>query len=135
MRHLACLLLLLVSTSIFADISVITNIDNNIDSISKQKIQEVFMGRSRSFPNGGFALPLDLNTLRSDFYYKLTGRPVEQINAYWARIMFSGQASPPIMLPDEKTVISTVRENKSAIGYIESNHVDTTKVRVLFILK
>lgn len=93
------------------------------------------MGRSRSFPEGNYALPLDLNPLRSEFYFKLTGRPVEQINAYWARIMFSGQASPPIMLPDEQTLLKTIRENTDAIGYIDSNQVDESQVRVLFILK
>ncbi|MCH9698153.1 MAG: hypothetical protein K0U68_08630 [Gammaproteobacteria bacterium] len=135
MRRIICYLLLLVSANSVADISVITNINNGIDSVSRQKVQDIFMGRSRSFPEGNFALPLDLNPLRSEFYFKLTGRPVEQINAYWARIMFSGQASPPTMLPDEQTLLKTIRENTGAIGYIDSNHVDKTQVRVLFILK
>lgn len=93
------------------------------------------MGRSRTFQEGNYALPLDLSPLRSEFYLKLTGRPIEQINAYWARIMFSGQASPPIVLPDEQTLMKTIHENTDAIGYIDSKRVDESQVRVLFILK
>jgi len=93
------------------------------------------MGRVHVFPNGKFALSIDQSSpLRAEFYEKLTGRPVEQINAYWARIMFTGQASPPQQLPDDKAVLQTVRENEGAIGYIDKTRVDKT-VRVLLLLK
>lgn len=92
------------------------------------------MGRVRTFPNGKFALPMDQSSfLRAEFYEKLTGRPVEQINAYWARIMFTGQASPPQQLPSDDAVIQTVRENEGAIGYINKTSADKT-VRVLLQL-
>ncbi|OAI23177.1 hypothetical protein A1355_21980 [Methylomonas koyamae] len=117
-----------------AELAVIAHINNNIDSLTAQQVQDIFMGRVRTFPNGKFALPMDQSSsLRAEFYEKLTGRPVEQINAYWARIMFTGQASPPQQLPDDKAVMQTVRENEGAIGYIDKTRVDKT-VRVLLLL-
>ncbi|MDO9104031.1 MAG: hypothetical protein Q7U57_03615 [Methylovulum sp.] len=108
---------------------------NNIDTLSTQQVQDIFMGRTRVFPNGKFCLPIDQSSpLRAEFYQKLTARPVEQINAYWARIMFSGQASPPQQLPDDHAVLQTVRENEGAIGYIDKIHVDNS-VRVMLLLK
>jgi ABC-type phosphate transport system substrate-binding protein len=71
--------------------------------------------------------------LRARFYQSLTGRPVEQVNAYWARIIFTGQASPPIQLPDDDAVLKTVRTNEGAIGYIDKAHADKS-VNTLLVL-
>jgi ABC-type phosphate transport system substrate-binding protein len=110
-----------------AELVVITHISNNLNNLTAKQVQDIFMGRTRLFPNGKFALPIDQSSpLRAEFYQKLTARPVEQINAYWARIMFTGQASPPQQLPDDKAVLQTVRENEGAIGYIDKTHVDNT---------
>jgi len=76
---------------------------------------------------------LDQSELRPDFYLKLTSRPVEQINAYWARIMFSGQASPPSMLANDQAVLKTVTENEGAIGYVNKESV-ANGVRILLRL-
>lgn len=117
-----------------AELAVIAHIKNNSDSLTAKQVQDIFMGRTRVFPNGKFVLPIDQSSpLRTEFYEKLTTRPVEQINAYWARIMFTGQASPPQQLPDNEAVLQTVRENEGAIGYIDKKHVDDT-VHVLLIL-
>ena len=109
--------------------------NNNLTSITKKEVKDLFMGRTQSLPNGSFALPLDQNKLRSSFYNYLTQRPIEQINAYWARIMFSGQASPPMKLPDSQTIIKIVTENKGAIGYIDKDDIDQNTVKILLILK
>lgn len=135
MMKLLIILLSLFSSTLQADIAVIGNINNELKSMTQKQVKEVFMGRSRSLPNGSFALPLDHHELRSDFYQSLTNRPIEQINAYWARIMFSGQASPPIKLPDSRAIIKVVTDNKGAIGYIDATHVKENKLRVLLILK
>lgn len=132
MRKLFIILLLFCST-LKADIAVITNIDNHL-VLTKQEIEEIFMGRTHTLSNGDFVLPLDHNDLRSEFYLKLTNRPIEQINSYWARILFSGQASPPPKLPDDAAVINTVIKNKSAIGYIDNKNANTKLIHVLFIL-
>ena len=117
-----------------AELAVIAHIKNKIDSLTAQQVQDIFLGRVRTFPNGKFALSIDQSSsLRAEFYEKLTGRPVEQINAYWARIMFTGQASPPQQLPDDDAVLQTVRENEGAIGYIDKTSVNKT-VRVLLLL-
>ena len=127
--------LLSFSCCLQADIAVITNLDNKLTSMSKKEVKDVFMGRTQSLPNGSFALPLDQHRLRSSFYNSLTERPIEQINAYWARIMFSGQASPPMRLPNSQAIIKAVTENKGAIGYIEKGSVDESLVQILLILK
>ncbi|AEF99727.1 hypothetical protein [Methylomonas methanica] len=117
-----------------AEMLVIGHVKNGIESLTAKQVQDIYLGRSRMLPNGKFALPIDQpSPLRAEFYEKLTGRPVEQINAYWARIMFTGQASPPQQLPSDDAVIQTVRQNEGAIGYINKSSVDET-VRILLKL-
>jgi ABC-type phosphate transport system substrate-binding protein len=126
--------LLLVALSVQAEVAVIANAKSNVTTLSAKQIQDIFLGRTRSFPNEKFALPIDQSSpLRAEFYQRLTGRPIEQINAYWARILFTGQASPPLQLPDDAAVLKMVRENEGAIGYINKSHVEAS-VRVLLTL-
>jgi ABC-type phosphate transport system substrate-binding protein len=116
------------------ELVLIGNRKNQLKTLESNQIQDIYMGRKRAFPDGKMALPIDQATTRSDFYEKLTFRQIEQINAYWARIMFSGQASPPMILPDDASIIKTVMENEGAIGYVSKASV-TKQVQVLLILK
>ncbi|MEI6706375.1 MAG: hypothetical protein WCK96_04465 [Methylococcales bacterium] len=125
--------LFLFATATQAEIVVIGNLKNNLQSLNSIQVENIFMGRSRSLPNGRVALPVDQSTLRSEFYQKLVSRPVEQINAYWARIMFTGQVSPPTLLTDDNAVLTIVNENRDAIGYIDRKNLDN-RVRILLIL-
>ncbi|BBL74932.1 hypothetical protein [Methylomagnum ishizawai] len=118
-----------------ADMAVIAHPGNGLAALSEREARDIFLGRTRLFPNQRFALPLDqASPLRAEFYQRLTGRPIEQIDAYWARLLFTGQSSPPPQLPDDAAVLRTVRENQDALGYIDAAHVDAT-VRVLLMLR
>jgi hypothetical protein len=120
-----------------ADIVVIGNLKSSLSLLSAVQLEDIFMGRTRSLPNGQVALPIDQSLLRAEFYQKLTSRPVEQIDAYWARIKFTGLASPPDELANDNAVVDAVlsksSETTNAIGYIDSTNVDK-RVRVLLIL-
>jgi ABC-type phosphate transport system substrate-binding protein len=118
--------------STYAEMVVIVNKNNKISNIELSNLQDIYMGRLRAFKDGNLALPIDQAKLRADFYQKLTQRPIEQINAYWARIMFSGEASPPRIELDDASVISIVKANSGAIGYIS---IENTNKEVKVLLK
>lgn len=134
MKILIALILFFSPISLWADIVVIGNVNNDLDSMTQKQVVDVFMGRTRLLPNGSFALPVDEPIARGVFYKALTKRPIEQIDAYWARIMFSGQATPPMKLPNSEAVIKVVMENRGAIGYVDSEMVNEDDVHVLFHL-
>jgi len=134
MRRLLALLLMLAPAA-QADVAVVVHAKNAVAALSPKEVQDIFLGRKRTFPDGRFALPVDQSSpLRAEFYQILTARPLEQINAYWARLLFSGQASPPRQLPDDAAVLKMVRENEGAIAYVDPKHVDHS-VRLLLLLK
>ena len=82
MKILITLILFFSPISLWAEIVVIGNVNNNLDEMTQKQVVDVFMGRTRLLPNGSFALPIDEPTLRSSFYKTLTTRPIEQIDAY-----------------------------------------------------
>ena len=72
--------------------------------------------------------------MRSRFFLALNGMSLRSVNAYWARLQFSGVSQPPIPLPDSLAVIKLVHHNRLAIGYVEAPAV-TGDVRPLLTLK
>lgn len=126
--------MLLLSTHTPAEIVMIGNIKNT-QQLTVLQVQDIYMGRTRTLPDGNLAYPFDQTDLRDEFYLKLTQRSVAQINAYWARLMFSGKTSPPTKLADDQSIIEIVKKHEGAIGYINKENADVSTVRILFIME
>lgn len=113
---------------------VIVNRNNNISGMSRNEIIDLFMGRTKAFPNGSPVIPCDQgynSETAAQFYRLLTGKSLAQINAYWARLIFTGRAVPPLQLKGNTMVLVEVRKNPAAIGYIDEKYVNDS-VRVIF---
>lgn len=141
MRTLRTLSLLLLTTCFAAgalagDIVVIVNPASGVQKMTRAQVADVFMARDRHLPTGVMALPLDMSiesVERREFYGKLLRKSVPEINAYWARLLFSGRATPPQQVPDASAALKAVAENKGAIAYVDKKDVDS-RVRVVFEL-
>lgn len=117
-----------------AEILVIANPQGAVTALTREQVVDIYMGRSSTFPNGRPVIAFDLKSdqpIRTLFYQKLVGKSVAQINAYWARLLFTGSATPPMALKDSATMLHMVQENRDAIGYIDSAEV-TGKLNVVF---
>tara|TARA_R110002060_G_scaffold72583_1_gene81290 strand:+ start:1435 stop:1878 length:444 start_codon:yes stop_codon:yes gene_type:complete len=128
---------LLICTHARADFYIVVHSSNQQQSLSQKEAVNLFMGRSRAFANGEFALVFDLprsEPVSGAFYRALTGLSMAQVNSYWSRLMFSGQNMPPQPLPNERAMIDIIKRNPSAIGWLTSVPKDEN-LRVLLILK
>ncbi len=138
MQTLFGLLVVLGSASaIAADIAVIVNPHNETGSMTRRQVVDLYMGRDRNFPDGDASLPIDqaaTSPVRKQFYRQLVNKSVAEVNAYWARLLFTGRASPPRSLANSIEVLRTVRDNRGAIGYIDAELVDDS-VKVVFRLE
>ena len=126
------------SSAARADFYIVVPASSNVKAMSQKEVLDVFMGRTRAFADGGFALPFDLPRdapLRSAFYLALTGMGPAQINSYWSRLMFSGQTMPPQPLPSEAAMADLVRRNPSALGYLSQDPQADKGLRVVLVLK
>lgn len=124
-----------------AELVVIVNARNPVAELSRKEVIDLYMGRSINFPNGDPALPLDQaagSQLRQNFYQTLIGKSEANINAYWARLLFSGIASPPRVMPTIETTLQVVRENTAAIAYVDaadaSGDLRNKRIKIVFEL-
>lgn len=120
-----------------ADIYVVVPAASPVKAMTQKEVTDLYMGRSRAFPGGEFALPFDLprdNPGRAAFYQALTGMGAAQVNSYWSRLMFAGQTMPPQPLPTEAAMADVVKRNPSAIGYLLQEPADKA-LRVVLQLK
>lgn len=126
-----------------SDLVVVVNAKSEVGHLSRDDVVNIYLGRYRMLPDGAGQLqsaltvkPLDYpasSAERAAFYERLVNKSVAEINAYWARLLFSGQSSPPLAMPDAATVLDMVRTNPTAIGYLEKAP-DDKGVRVVLQL-
>lgn len=124
-RAILSLLLWWIAGPTSAGLVVIVHPDNPVPQLRREQVVDIFMGRRLTFPQGSdIVLPLDQapdSTTRAAFYQALVGKSVAQVNAYWARLLFTGRATPPRVLQTPAAILKAVRENPDAIGYIDSD--------------
>ena len=122
----------------WADFYVVVNAANPQRTMTQKDVVDLYMGRSRAFGNGQFAIAFDLprdSPERAAFYQSLTGLSAAQVTSHWSRLMFSGQSMPPQALPDEATMIEIVRRNPSAIGWLTREPPPDKQLRTVLVLK
>jgi ABC-type phosphate transport system substrate-binding protein len=119
------------------DILVVVNAVNPIAQLTKQQVTDLYMGRVHYFPSGGAVMKIDApgdSILRRDFYKELVGLSLPDVNAYWARLMFSGRATPPMQVSNSKDIALLVAQNPSALGYIHKED-ENEKTKTIFVIK
>lgn len=105
-----------------ASIVVIVNPASGVDQLTRDEVIDIFLGRFRKLPSGRAALPIDIaesSSERAHFYLFLVKKSPADMSSYWARLVFSGQTSPPFQVPDAKTAIELVQSNPNAIAYVD----------------
>ncbi len=138
MRRLLFILSCLAASSVCAEpeIVIIAHTNNEMGELTRKQIADIYMGRITSLPNGNIPLPLDYqgdSAARARFYQSITGKNMAQINAYWARLSFTGQANPPRRLADKAAILKVVDKNQDALGYVENIPPDSNVKPVMTI--
>ncbi|HVL01857.1 MAG TPA: hypothetical protein VM553_18695 [Dongiaceae bacterium] len=112
-----------------AEIVVVVNASSPVDQFSRREVVDLYMGRTQHFSDGSLVLRLDLppdSQARGDFYRGLVNKSVAEVNAYWAKLLFTGRASPPQVMDNSANLLKAIRENKNAVGYLDSKDIDAS---------
>jgi hypothetical protein len=132
-QTLSIIILLLVSVEFRAEeaeaqiIQVIVSSQSELATLNRKQVMGLFLGRARNFPNGVNAKAFDHevgSTIRARFFEGLTGKSISDIDAYWARLRYSGRASPPKVIGNMAELLKEVSQNQHAIAYIEEQDPD-----------
>ena len=137
-RNFLTALLLLVSCQlVYADIAVVVHPNNSTNSITAIQAANVFLGKTKTMPNGKLIIPIDQSrksAVRNDFYLKLVNKNPNQLNAYWARQVFTGKSQPPNSVDGDEEIKLLIADNPSMLGYISSEKVDSS-LKVILTIK
>jgi ABC-type phosphate transport system substrate-binding protein len=126
--------LVLTSYSTQADIVVVMSAKSNITSLSKNTVTAIFLGKTSTFPDGNQAVPIEQNEDQEaykEFHRLVTEKSDSQLNAYWAKMVFSGKGNPPREVANNSEVLKVIAANPSMIGYLEKSAVNRT-VKIVF---
>jgi ABC-type phosphate transport system substrate-binding protein len=111
-----------------AELVVVVDAKSGIERLTRDEVINIFLGRHRKMPTGVAAIPIDqpaANPLRGEFYRKLVDKDLAEINAYWARLFFSGKTKPPLQAASAAEVIALVIDKPGGIGYVERARLDS----------
>jgi ABC-type phosphate transport system substrate-binding protein len=120
-----------------AGVVVVVNPKSGVERLSRDDVINIFMGRYRKLPSGQAAIPVDLpaaESVKAEFYHLLVGKDMDQIAAYWSRLVFTGRTAPPRQAESVENLIAYIAANPGAVGYLDSSDVDR-RMKVVLELK
>ncbi len=122
----------LFSFELKGEIVVIVNSQVNINSLSLQELQKIYLGNMRTFPNGESAVPiLNTNTAINEiFLMKVLDKNMKQFNAYWNVRQFTGNGTSPHEFRGDDEVKNWVLSHVNAIGFIDSKSMRSNENRI-----
>lgn len=118
------------------ELVIVVSAKSVVTRLTQDEVIDIFLGRHRELPGGQTATPIDqpkASSTRADFYLALTNKTLSEINAYWARLYFSGKANPPVQAEKAADVLAHVLHASGGIGYLEQDQLDP-RLRVVLKL-
>ena len=106
---------------------VVVNAASGIVRLEREEVVNIFLGRYRQLSTGAIAQPIDhpeRSPLRAEFYRRLVNKNVNEIDAYWSRLIFSGKTAPPMRTVSSQEVATLLAGNPDAIAYLERGQID-----------
>ena len=117
-----------------ADLVLVANPQSGIERLTQDEVVNIYLGRYRRLTSGIVAEPVDLadeSELRARFYRSLVNKSLAEINAYWARLVFSGKTRPPQPVGNVEAALQYVSAKPGGLAYLERSQADR-RVRIVF---
>ena len=114
--------------------AVVVN-SKNEQSIDRDDIIRIFLGRTRTFPKTENRVYPMIQKMHSEvsvhFITVILKKRIHQYEGHWSRLLYTGKAIPPLIGKSDKDVLNWVAKNQGHIGIVNLNKVDES-VRVIY---
>ena len=101
---------------------VVVNSANGASSMTRDEVARLFLKKTTTWPGGAQPVqPVDQSresAVRKAFTKAVLGRDVATVESFWQQAIFSGRAVPPVEKGSDADVLSFVRSNPNAVGYV-----------------
>jgi hypothetical protein len=115
---------------------VIVNSANPVSTMRREQVARMFLREVPTWDNGEEVLPVDQlerSPSRITFAHDVQEQSVSSLKTYWQQRIFSGNDSPPPERVSDSDVLTYVRSNPGAIGYVVEGTDLGTGVKALVI--
>ena len=94
---LGCAGALLFSVHAYAETVLVVSENSPIHQLSRHEVADLYLGNNKNQSRLGRIVPVDQakDALRETFYRAYLGRSLSQVQAHWAKIIFTGRCYPP----------------------------------------
>ena len=122
------ILLLSLSSLVFANINMRITPNSTFSSLTKKEISDVYLGK-RTTINGVKIIPLDDDKYYTEFYQTIVEKSPKQLRAYWIREMGKSKRKPPKKFTPSE-IEAMVKKNYVFISYSSSILKNSKKLEV-----
>jgi ABC-type phosphate transport system substrate-binding protein len=102
---------------------VVVNAANSVAKLSKEQVSHIFLKKVVTWEHGKTIVPVDQvrsSKVRELFTELVHNRKVSAVETYWQVRIFSGKDVPPVTKASDDSVLTLVRANPNAIGYVNA---------------
>ncbi len=115
---------------------VIVNSANRTSTMRREQVAKIFLRQLATWEGGAEILPVDQierSSARIAFARDVQLETVKALKVYWQQRIFSGDESPPPERVTDSDVLTYVRSNSGAIGYVLEGTDLGTGVKALVV--
>jgi ABC-type phosphate transport system substrate-binding protein len=128
MKKLAVFLIVLFAGMLSFSASANNGVVVSQTEINEESIARIYLGQSRVLT--GVNLPEDSAT-RTAFEEALVGQTGNQLKRHWAKLKFTGRATPLETLNNDDAVIKFLKSNPQGIGYVSDKSKVSGDLKVI----
>lgn len=128
MKKLAVFLIVLFAGMLSFSASAKNGVVVSQTEINEESIARIYLGQSRVLT--GVNLPEDSAT-RTAFEEALVGQTGNQLKRHWAKLKFTGRATPLETLNNDDAVIEFLKSNPQGIGYVSDKSKVSGDLKVI----
>ncbi|MDF2447034.1 MAG: phosphate transporter substrate-binding protein [Moraxellaceae bacterium] len=132
-RFLMATGLLSLAAAAQGELVMVANPGISVGKLPLSQVSRIFLGQTEQLPDGSKAVPLNVSGATEDeFAREILKKSPEQIERYWARMVFTGKAKPPRTIKRDE-VKALVASTPGAISYLDRSQVDgSVKIIAIF---
>lgn len=116
---------------------IVVHGSNPTGPLKRVDVSNLFLKKTTAWGAGTRVMPIDLMApaaLREAFCKRIHGRGAPAVKAYWQQMIFSGREVPPLEANGVAQVLSFVRSDRGAIGYVPAGTALGSGLKVLEVL-
>ncbi|HIP54890.1 MAG TPA: hypothetical protein EYH11_05405 [Sulfurimonas autotrophica] len=124
-------------SGLYGEVVVVTNTHSNIETLDKQSVRSIFLGKKQFLSNGQRITIVDQerdSEVFTPFYIIATGKRPSQLSKYRIKRIFTGEMKTPKEVSSSSELIDFLINHKNSIGYLKKSEL-TPELKVLYTLE